>query len=723
MTMKDPASSLDGVALRFGEPSPLGATWTGTGVNFAIHSGGAIRIDLCLFDADGKSELARVMLPARTGDIWHGFLPFPAGAPGLVYGFRATGPFEPARGLRYAPDKLLLDPYAKELAGRFTWNPALFTFDEDGEGDAVFADSAPFTLKAVVTDPDFDWGDDRPPATPWRETVLYELHVKGFTRLHPDIPEGIRGTYLALAHPSVTGYLSKLGITAVELLPVQAFLPERFLVDKGLVNYWGYNSVAWFSPAVEYAVANPRDEFRAMVKALHAAGLEVILDVVFNHTAEGNELGPTLGLKGLDNATYYRTDPHDAARYQNHTGTGNTIAIGHPATRRLVIDCLKYWAEEMHVDGFRFDLAPVLGRDGEGFATEAGFFKAVRAEPALRYVKLIAEPWDIAPDGYQLGRFPPEWSEWNDKYRDDMRSYWRGDAIRRGAFAERFAGSSDLFRHHGRRPTASINFITCHDGFTLHDLVSYNDKHNEANLEGNRDGHGHNLSWNSGVEGPTDDPAILGLRERRMRNLLATLLLSQGIPMLLAGDEFGRTQSGNNNAYCQDNAVNWIDWNLASQRAALVAFVRQLLFIRRQSTGLRRDAFLKGTRQPNRFHKDVTWWHPDGREVRDGDWQEAGAHGMGVLIGHAFIDRQSHANGHVLFICNSGSTHVPFVLPQPKGGAAWQVVFDTSQWDSPVAEVPKAGAVHDLVPHSCALLVDGRVPASVRRRFAVLAEP
>jgi len=718
MASIDPLFS--GAKLVLGEALPLGATWTGSGVNFAVHSSSAIRIDLCLFDAQGKHELVQLMLPARTGDTWHGFLPLPHGAPGIVYGFRATGPHEPARGLRYTPDKLLLDPYARQLAGRFEWNSALFAFNDKGsDEDGEFADSARYNYKAVVPDPEYDWGDDRPPATPWRDTVLYELHVKGFTKLHPDVPRDIRGTYLALAHPAVTTYLTRLGVTAVELLPVQAFVPERFLVDRGLTNYWGYNSIAWFSPASEYAVSDPRREFRDMVKGLHAAGIEVILDVVFNHTAEGNELGPTLSLKGLDNATYYRLEPHDAARYQNHTGTGNTLAIGHAATRRLVIDCLKYWAEEMHVDGFRFDLAPVLGRDGAGFATEAEFFRAVRDEPALRYVKLIAEPWDIGPDGYQLGRFPPEWSEWNDKYRDDMRSYWRGDAIRRGAFAERFAGSSDLFRHHGRRPTASINFITCHDGFTLHDLVAYNDKHNEANLEGNRDGHGHNLSWNSGIEGMTDDPVVLDLRERRMRNLLATLLLSQGVPMLLAGDEFGRTQAGNNNAYCQDNELNWVDWSLARQRASLVAFVRQLVFIRKQSTGLRRDAFLKGARQPDRFHKDVTWWHPDGREIRDGDWHEAGAQGMGVLIGHAFIDMHGHANGHVLFLCNSGPSSVPFTLPQPKGGAVWQMVFDTARRES--REIDLEAGVHPLAPHSCALLVDGAVPAAIRRRFAVLA--
>ncbi len=665
--MVRPRIPVSDITLDLGDPWPLGATWTGNGVNFAVHSSSAVRIDLCLFDSRGEHEQARLMLPARTGDVWHGFLPLPHGVPGTTYGFRAHGPYEPRRGLRFNPQKLLVDPYARKLAGRFQWHDELFGFRSSApDVEPEPADSARWNYKAVVTDSHYDWGDDRPPATPWRDTVIYELHVKGFTKRHPQVPERLRGTYLGLAHPAVTGYLKRLGITAVELLPIQAFVPERFLFDKGLANYWGYNSIAWFAPAAEYAVADPQDEFRSMVKALHAVGLEVILDVVFNHTAEGNELGPTLSLKGLDNGYYYRLEAGDRSRYQNHTGTGNALAIGHAAARQLVIDSLRYWAEEMHVDGFRFDLAPVLGRDGYGFASDGEFFKAVRAEPALRYVKLIAEPWDIGPDGYQLGRFPAEWSEWNDRYRDAMRGYWRGDPQLRGAFAERFAGSSDLFRHHGRRPTASINFISCHDGFTLYDLVAYNEKHNEANLEDNRDGHNHNLSWNSGVEGPSSDAAVFDLRERRMRNLLATLLLSQGVPMLLAGDEFGRSQAGNNNAYCQDNAINWVDWELAELRAPLIAFVRQLLFIRRQSTGLRRDTFLKGARQPDRHHKDVSWWHPQGHELSEADWHQADAHEIGVLIGHAFVDMHGHANGHVLFMCNSGSSPVTFQLPLPK---------------------------------------------------------
>ena len=448
-----------------------------------------------------------------------------------------------------------------------------------------------------MIDSAFDWGDDIAPSVPWRDSVIYELHVKGYTKLHPLVPERERGTYLGLARPEVIAHLRHLGVTAVELLPVQAFIPEKFLVERGLVNYWGYNPLAWFAPAPQYALEDAVAEFKTMVKALHGAGIEVILDVVFNHTAEGNESGPTLSLRGLDNATYYWLEPKSPAQYVNRSGTGNTIGIDHNATRDLIIDCLRYWVEEMHVDGFRFDLAAVLGRDNGRFRTDAPFFKALAAEPVLRYVKLIAEPWDIGVEGYQLSRFPAGWAEWNDLYRDTMRGFWRGNPGILGNFAERFAGSSDLFRASGRRPTASINYVACHDGFTLYDTTAYNDKHNEANLEDSRDGHNHNLSWNCGVEGPTDDPAVAELRERQVRNLLATLLVSQGVPMLQAGDEFGRTQRGNNNAYCQDNEISWVDWDLAKRRVWLTAFVRQLLTLRKHAPGLRRDTFLKGARQ------------------------------------------------------------------------------------------------------------------------------
>ena len=710
--------------LQPGAPAPLGATWTGEGVNFAVYSSGASRVEICLFDESGTHEMTRLALPERTENVWHGFLPAPHGVPGLVYGLRVHGGYDAAFGLRHNGNKLLVDPYARALVGKFVWHPALlgYTNTPFGEERADTTDSAPYNYKARVIDGAFDWGDDRPPAVPWRDSVIYELHVKGFTRTHPQVAERERGTYLGLAHPAVVGHLKNLGVTAVELLPVQAFVPEKFLVDKGLVNYWGYSSLAWFAPASEYAIEDAVAEFKTMVKALHAAGIEVILDVVFNHTVEGNETGPTLSLRGLDNAAYYKLEPTALNRYVNRTGTGNMVAIGHNAVRDMVIDCMRYWVEEMHVDGFRFDLAAVLGRDMSVFRTDAMFFRAVAAEPALRYVKLIAEPWDIGPDGYQLSHFPAGWSEWNDLYRDGVRAFWRGNPGILGNFAERFAGSSDLFRARGRRPTASINYVSCHDGFTLYDATAYEEKHNEANLEDNRDGHNHNLSWNCGVEGPSDDPAVIELRERQIRNLLATLLLSQGVPMLLAGDEFGRTQRGNNNAYCQDNELSWIDWDLAARRSWLTAFVRQLLTLRKQAPGLRRDTFLKGARQADREHKDVSWRHPLGHEMTAADWHDEQTRALGVLIGHTFSDPQGTPNGHLLFLCNAGDEPVNFRLPEPKTGVVWQVVFDTARWRANDLGNHLSAGEHCVVSfHSCVLLADGDAPLSVRSGFSLEA--
>ena len=708
-----------GAHLLPGSPAPLGATWTGDGVNFAVHSSGATGVELCIYDERGARELMRLAFTERTDDVWHGFLPAPHGVPGLVYGLRAHGPYDPGHGLRYNGNKLLIDPYARSLVGPFAWDPALLDHDSL-QSQAATSDSGPYNYKARVIDGAFDWGDDRPPAVPWRDTVIYELHVKGYTKLHPRVAERERGTYLGLAHPAVIEYLRHLGITAVELMPVQAFVSEKFLVDKGLVNYWGYNPVAWFAPAPQYAVEDAVTEFKTMVKALHSAGIEVILDVVFNHTAEGGETGPTLSLRGLDNPAYYKLE-QGALGYVNRTGCGNTIAVGHAVVRRMIIDCLRYWVEEMHVDGFRFDLAAVLGRDNGSFRTDAAFFKAIAAEPSLRYVKLIAEPWDIGPDGYQLGRFPPGWAEWNDLYRDSARGFWRGNPGIIGNFAERYAGSSDLFRASGRRPTASINYVSCHDGFTLYDSTAYEEKHNEANLEGNRDGHNHNLSWNCGAEGPSDDPAVIELRERQIRNLLATLLLSQGVPMLLAGDEFARTQRGNNNAYCQDNELSWVDWQLAEQRSWLTAFVRQLLTLRKQAQGLRRDTFLKGARQADREHKDVSWRHPLGHELTAADWHEPGARALGVLVGHAFSDPHGTPNGHLLFLCNASGDPVEFHLPAPKSGAVWQLLFDTARWRAgdPGKRLP-AGDRCIVAAHSCMLLADGDAPRSVRSGFSLL---
>jgi glycogen operon protein len=709
--MNAASSPLDitGIALSEGEPTPLGATWTGDGVNFAVYSSSAEHVELCIFDSTGAAERARVALPAQTEGVWHGFLPMPWGVPGLYYGYRVYGPYEPAKGLRYNAAKLVIDPYARALAGDFQWRDALLGYaGNEADDKPSELDSAPYTFKSVVVDSNFDWDDDHPPAVPWRDTVVYELHVKGFTQLHPGVPEHLRGTYLGLAHPAVIAYLKRLGITAVELLPVQACVSERFLVDKGLRNYWGYNSIAWFALNDDYAVADPINEFKSMVLALHSAGIEVILDVVFNHTAEGNQVGPTLNLRGFDNATYYGLDAQNPRFYWDRTGCGNTLAVRQAAARKLIIDCLKYWVEEMHVDGFRFDLAPVLGRDAGHFNADGAFFREIAAEPALRYVKLIAEPWDVGPEGYQLGHFPAGWSEWNDLYRDTMRGFWRGNPGTLGSFAERFAGSSDLFRSGGRRPTASVNFITCHDGFTLYDLVSYNDKHNEANLEDNRDGHNHNLSWNCGVEGPTTDPEILDTRARQIRNMLATLLLSQGVPMLNAGDEMGRTQLGNNNAYCQDNELNWIDWSLAEKNNGLIAFVRLLLSVRRQSPGLRRETFLKGARGPDREHKDVSWRHPDGEELTAADWHDPAAQAIGVLIGQAFVDLHGAARGHLFFLCNTSAHPVTFALPHSQLGLQWQIVFNTAASSTGTAQVMLGPEkTYTLAARSSALLADG----------------
>jgi glycogen operon protein len=696
--------------LKRGEPLPLGASVSAEGINFAVFASRAEKVELCVYDDSGMVESFRVPLPAHTAGVWHGFLPAPVGRAGLVYGLRVHGVYQPAQGLRHNPAKLLIDPYAHGLRGELIWHPSLKGYAGAETDDvADVTDSAPYVPKCVAVDASFDWQDDHPPSVPWRDTVIYEAHVKGFTQLHPDVPAAQRGTYLGMAHPAVIAYLKNLGITTLELMPVQEFVSEEFLAANGLRNYWGYNSLAWSAPARAYATrdsSNPAAEFKTMVRALHAAGIEVILDVVFNHTAEGSELGTTLSWRGLDNGAYYALQ-HDHPRwYVNRTGCGNTVAVHHPATQQMIIDSLRYWAEEMHVDGFRFDLAPVLGRDDHCFRTDAQFFQVLRQEPALRYTKLIAEPWDVGPEGYQLGRFPAGWSEWNDLYRDTMRGFWRGNPGSLGDFAERFAGSSDLFRSAGRKPTASVNFIACHDGFCLQDLVSYNDKHNEANMEGNRDGHSHNLSWNCGIEGQTDDQAVLRLRNQQTRNLLATLLCSQGVPMLCAGDEFGRTQLGNNNAYCQDNAINWIDWSLADQHADLLKFVRQLIHLRSKAPGLRRDTFLKGARGPGNEHKDISWRHPAGRELDAGDWHDGNARCIGVLIGQAFMDLHGEMQGHLFMLCNTGDQPVRFTLPTPQRDTEWRLAFDTAV-NGMLDDPPLIADAYELQGHSMALLTDG----------------
>ncbi len=666
-----------------GSPQPLGANWTSRGTNFAVYSAHAEAVELCLFDADGRAEIARLALPSRSGAIWYGFLPARFGGPGLQYGYRVHGPYDPANGHRFNPAKLLLDPCAQSLRGDFRWHPALHGAVRGRDDQPSTDDSAPFVPRSEVVDASFDWGKVRSPNVPWRDTMIYELHVKGFTQRHPAVPEPLRGKYLGLAQPEVIDWIKRLGVTTVELLPVQAFISEQFLVDRNLSNYWGYNSLAWFAPEPRYAVEDAVGEFRQMVKALHAAGLEVILDVVFNHTAEGNENGPTLNLRGFDNAVYYRLLAN-RAHYVNHSGCGNTINFEEPAVGAMIIDCLRYWATEMRVDGFRFDLAPILGRRAGGFDRNAPLFAAMRADPTLAYLKMIAEPWDVGPGGYQLGHFPAGWSEWNDRYRDAVRAFWRGDRPVVGTFVERFAGSSDLFRGGGRKPTASVNYVAAHDGFTLHDTVSHAHKHNEANHEGNRDGHAHNLSANYGVEGPTDDPDIGALRLRQMRNLLATVFLSQGVPMLLAGDEFGRTQQGNNNGYCQDNELSWVDWSLAGRNAPLVEFVRRLIDLRRSRLWLRRDTFLKGTRR-GKDAKDVTWLHPSGREMTEADWNDSNLRAVAVVMNGA--PPRSAGRGDLLIVFNADDADIALDVPATSQVAAWTVLFDTSVADP--ADVPR----------------------------------
>jgi isoamylase len=653
-----------------GSPRPLGATWNSRGVNFALFSAHATRVEVSLFDATSGAEVGRHDLPARTGDVWHGLISPRGAGPGTHYAFRVHGANDPQKGHRFDATVPLIDPYARELSTRLS-------------------------LRSRVVDPAFDWQSDRAPTIPWRDSIIYELHVKGFTKLHPAVPEKWRGKYLGLSVPAVIEHLKSIGVTAIELLPCQAFASEQFLRERNLSNYWGYNTIAWFAPANEYALDDAVTEFKTMVRTLHAAGIEVILDVVFNHTAEGNEAGPLLSLRGIDNSVYYRLTPGDLRFYENLTGCGNTVNCEHPRVRSLIIDCLKYWVEEMHVDGFRFDLATVLGRDAGGFKAHAQFFKALRAEPALAYVKLIAEPWDVGLGGYQLGHFPPGWSEWNDRYRDSMRAFWRGDRGKLGEFAERFAGSSDLFRHNGRKPTAGINFVTAHDGMTLNDLVSYNHRHNEANLD--TAGHGNELSWNCGAEGPTPDKAIVALRKRQMRNFLATLFLSQGVPMLQAGDEFARTQAGNNNAYCQDNEISWVDWRLRTANHDLLDFVRLLARLRRLHVEFRRETFLKGAASRAGV-KDVRWLNVRGTEMTQSEWHDPQLRTMGIWFGE-----HTGSVEHLLLLVNSADTERSFGLPQAPADGPWICLFDTAK-EGIAARSLGAARNYALEAHSAALL-------------------
>ncbi|HUW37082.1 MAG TPA: glycogen debranching protein GlgX [Rhodocyclaceae bacterium] len=666
-----------------GEPDPRGATWDGEGVNFALFSEHAERVELCLFDSSGRRELQRIELREQTDLVWHCYLP--DARPGLLYGYRVYGPYDPARGQRFNPHKLLLDPYAKDIVGRLRWSDAHFGY-RPGQGSTDFVtdarDNAAGMPKCRVIDPAFSWGDDRSPRIPWHEMVVYELHVRGFTLKHPEVPERLRGTYGGIATAPVIEHLQRLGVTTVELMPVHAFVDDRHLVERGLRNYWGYNSIGFFAPDHRYSASGVVGEFKTMVKTLHSAGIEVILDVVYNHTAEGNHLGPTLSFRGIDNAAYYRLVAGDPRHYEDFTGCGNTLNMQHPRVLQLIMDSLRYWVLEMHVDGFRFDLASALARELHEVERLGAFFDILRQDPVLSRVKLIAEPWDLGSGGYQVGNFPVGWAEWNDRYRDTMRAYWKGDGGLIGEFAQRITGSSDLYEHSGRKPYASVNFITAHDGFTLHDLVSYNDKHNEANLEENRDGVDNNLSWNCGVEGESDDPAIRELRARQKRNLLATLLFSQGVPMLVAGDELGRTQDGNNNAYCQDNETSWVDWALSAEDRELLAFVQRLIALRRAHPVFRRRHFLQGREIHGTGIKDIHWLKPDGAEMSDEEWNHEFARCLGVyLAGWALKERDRRGrpikDDNFLLLFNAHHEEIRFLLPELCPGCRWQALVDT----------------------------------------------
>ncbi|WP_265546332.1 glycogen debranching protein GlgX [Roseomonas mucosa] len=668
--------------LREGRPFPLGATWDGLGVNFALFSAHATKVELCLFDAKGERELERIVMPEYTDEVFHCYLP--DARPGTVYGYRVHGPYEPENGHRFNPNKLLLDPYAKGLVGALKWDPSHFGYQMESGDDLSFdeRDSAPFMPKSRVVDPAFTWGHDRRPNIPWADTIFYETHVKGFTKLHPALPEELRGTYAGMGQPEIVDYIKSLGVTSVELLPVHSFVQDQHLTDKGLTNYWGYNTIGFFAPELRYSASGSLSEFKEMVARLHDAGLEVILDVVYNHTAEGNEKGPTLSFKGIDNASYYRLIDNDRRYYVNETGTGNTVNLSHPRVLQMVTDSLRYWVQEMHVDGFRFDLATILGREPYGFDEGGGFLDSCRQDPILSSVKLIAEPWDIGPGGYQVGGFPPGWAEWNDKFRDTVREYWKGDEGKLPDMATRLTASGDAFNKRGRRPWSSVNFVTAHDGFCLHDLVSYNEKHNEANGEDGRDGHSDNKSWNCGAEGPTDDAEINRLRERQKRNFLATLLLSQGTPMILAGDELGRTQEGNNNTYCQDNELNWVNWEgIGEDGEALINFTRKLLTLRKSLPILRRGRFLTGRVNEELDVKDVAWISPTGKPMEDHEWEDASARCLGMLL-----DGRARATGlhrpamdiTALLVANAHHDVVSFTLPQVVGGTTWHCLMDTN---------------------------------------------
>ncbi|MDQ8021381.1 MAG: glycogen debranching protein GlgX [Moraxellaceae bacterium] len=691
-----------------GTPYPLGATWDGLGVNFALFSQHAEKVELCLFNHDGRRELCRIEMIERTNFVWHCYLP--GVRPGQLYGYRVHGPYEPENGHRFNPNKLLLDPYARSIVGKLRWSDAHFGYRVGGKREDLSfdpRDSASGMPKCQVVDNAFSWGDDRPPRTPWQDTVIYETHVKGFTQLHPGVPEHLRGTYAGLATPAAIDHFKRLGVTAIELLPVHHFIDDKRLVQENLRNYWGYNSIGFFAPDMRYSATGDINEFKSMVRTLHAAGLEVILDVVYNHTAEGNQLGPTLSFRGIDNATYYRLGGEGKRHYIDYTGTGNTLHTKNPVVLQLIADSLRYWVTEMHVDGFRFDLASTLAREEHAYDFYSGFLDILRQDPVLNCVKLIAEPWDIGEGGYQVGGFPPGWSEWNGKYRDCLRSYWKGDGGVIGEVAYRLSGSSDIYTYSGRGPTASVNFITAHDGFTLNDLVSYNDKHNEANHEDNRDGESHNRSWNCGAEGPTDDPQINALRARQARNLMATLLLSQGVPMILSGDEMRRTQGGNNNAYCQDSEISWQDWNLTEEQQQMIDFTAGVIRLRNAHPLFRRRTFFRGI-EVHEGNKDIAWLSPDGHEMTDAEWSQSFARCVGVFLsGKGLAEHDAWGqpvdDDDLVLLLNAHHEEILFTLPG-NGGSKWSLLLDTRDAVTTPGQEFDAGTRYTLAGRSLALL-------------------
>lgn len=678
-------------------------------MNFALFSANAEKVELCLFDRLGRREIERIVLPEYTSEVWHGYVP--DAVPGTLYGYRVYGPYDPPNGHRFNPNKLLLDPYAKALAGRLRWTDAQFGYRiSSPKADLSFdrGDSAPVMPKCRVVDPAFTWGNDAPPGIPWERTILYEAHVRGYTMRHPAVPDVMRGTFAGMSRHAVVDYVKSLGVTTVELMPVHAFVDDRHLLERGMKNYWGYNTIGFFAPEQRYITAEGSIiEFKTMVARFHEAGIEVVLDVVYNHTAEGNQMGPTLSFRGIDNASYYKLAP-DPRYYINDTGTGNTLDLTHPRVLQMVMDSLRYWVQEMHVDGFRFDLATILGRERHGFDREGGFFDACLQDPVLSRVKLIAEPWDLGPGGYQVGGFPPGWAEWNDRFRDSARRFWKGDDGQMPDLATRITASRDLFDRRGRQPWAGVNFITAHDGFTLEDLVSYNHKHNEANGENNHDGSSHNNSWNHGDEGPTDDTVVRHLRERQKRNLLGTLLLSQGTPMLLAGDEFGQSQRGNNNGYCQDSELTWLDWGAVTDIGeALRGFVKHAIALRNAHPALRQLKFLRAEIHAGIGTKLATWVSPEGVEKTDAQWNEPHARCLGLMLdGRLGADRVGNRDLPMdltlLLILNAHYDVVPFKLPEVPGMAGWRLLLDTTVAD---------GAVDQPDPPLNHLLVEGRMLA------------